>query len=163
MQTIRELYEHYKDDVYYYLLSLTHDSTLAEDLTSETFLAAIKSLPNFRGEADVKTWLFSIARYTWYSQLRKRKEEVSWEQLTGHYLAVAPDLAQQVQDRELVAACTELLASEPMRTQEIVNLRIRGYSYYEIANRFAMSENSVRVINFRMREKFRQLLKEEGK
>ena len=117
-------------------------------------------MPPFRGEADIKTWLFSIARYNWYNHLRKRKEEISFEQLTEHYLAVEPDLAQYVHNKELIDACATLLAREAEQTQEIVKLRIRGYSYYEIANRFGMSESSVRVINFRMREKFRRHLKE---
>lgn len=163
MQTIRLLYEQYKDDVFRYLLSLTHDSTLSEDLTSETFLAAIKNFSTFRGEADIKTWLFSIARYSWYKHLRQQKTDVSYEQLTEQYLALAPDLVQLVQDQELITACNELLAKETEQTQEIINMRIQGYSYYEIANHFRMNESSIRVINFRMREKFRQLMKEEEK
>ncbi|MEG1651612.1 MAG: RNA polymerase sigma factor, partial [Oscillospiraceae bacterium] len=64
--SIRSLYEKYKRDVYTYLFGLTHNQADAEDLTSEVFVSAIKSLPNFQGKSEIKTWLFSIARYKWY-------------------------------------------------------------------------------------------------
>lgn len=71
--TVQFLYQKYKNDVYAYLISLTHDKTLSEDLTSETFLGAIKSLSKYKGEADIKTWIFSIARFKWYEYIRKNK------------------------------------------------------------------------------------------
>ena len=63
MFLIKDLYEKYKQDVFIYLLSITHNKSLSEDLVSETFLGAIKSLANFKGKSDIKTWLFSIARH----------------------------------------------------------------------------------------------------
>lgn len=70
---IKDLYEQYQNDIYRYLISITHDKSLSEDLTSETFLAAIKSIASFKGNSSIKTWLFSIARYKWYEYLRKQK------------------------------------------------------------------------------------------
>ena len=52
--TIHNLYQKYKNDVYLYLISLTHDQILSEDLTSETFLGAIKSISKYKGESDIK-------------------------------------------------------------------------------------------------------------
>lgn len=49
---------HYKD-VYHYLYSLSRDASLSEDLAQEVFLEAIKSITAFRGEANIKIWLFS--------------------------------------------------------------------------------------------------------
>ncbi|MFI3200550.1 MAG: RNA polymerase sigma factor [Eubacteriales bacterium] len=69
---MKDLYEKYKLDVYKYLYSLTRDKLLAEDLTSETFLAVLKSLHTFKGNSSVKTWIFGIARNKWLE-----KENVS--------------------------------------------------------------------------------------
>lgn len=44
MLTIKDIYEEYKQDVFRYLVSLTHNPILSEDLVSDTFLSAIKSL-----------------------------------------------------------------------------------------------------------------------
>lgn len=55
---LEELYRRYRMDLYRYLCFLTHDPVQAEDLLSETFVRVIKRLPTFRGECEVKTWLF---------------------------------------------------------------------------------------------------------
>lgn len=72
--TIKNVYDKYKQDIYVYLIGLTHNQALAEDLTSEVFVAAIKSLPNFKGKSELKTWLFAIARHKWYETLRPEKK-----------------------------------------------------------------------------------------
>ena len=83
MLLIEKLYSDYKSDVFYYLVSVTHDSDLSEDLTSETFLSAIKSLSGFKGKSDIKTWLFSIARHKWYEHLRKKKDDNALSRMDG--------------------------------------------------------------------------------
>ena len=49
MLAIEKLYEKYRQDVYRYLLSLTRDTDVAEDLLSECFLIVIRKLPFFAG------------------------------------------------------------------------------------------------------------------
>ena len=72
-------------DLYRYLCFLTHDPVQAEDLLSETFVRVIKRLPTFRGECEVKTWLFGIARNIWLESLRKRRPTVSADDpMAGH-------------------------------------------------------------------------------
>ncbi|KAK0039403.1 sigma-70 family RNA polymerase sigma factor [Biomphalaria pfeifferi] len=51
----------YSADIYALLFRLTEDAEEASDLTQETFLSALKAIHKFRGEADLKTWLFRIA------------------------------------------------------------------------------------------------------
>ena len=55
MLGVEELYHRYRDDVFRYLCSLTHDPAQAEDLLSETFLCAIQKAGSFRGEGSEKT------------------------------------------------------------------------------------------------------------
>ena len=52
MEPLLRLYETYRQDVYRYLAGLTRDAALAEELTSETFCAALAALPRCRGDAD---------------------------------------------------------------------------------------------------------------
>lgn len=49
------------DDVYRLALTMLNDENDAQDATQETFIAAAEALDTFRGEAALKTWLFSIA------------------------------------------------------------------------------------------------------
>ena len=57
------LYDHYQASVYRFLFYRTRSSTLAEDLTSETFFRALRSMTNFRWQGkDFGAWLMTIAR-----------------------------------------------------------------------------------------------------
>ncbi len=161
MLELKQIYEMYKQDVFHYLLSLTHDHILSEDLTSETFLSALKSLPSFRGESDIKTWLFSIARYRWFGYLRKRKEDLTFNELTENYLKDAMDLQEMVLNIHQSEMILSLLEKEPKRTKDIILMRINGYSFYEIATKYTISESSARVIDFRGKKKIREFLEKE--
>lgn len=57
---IAELYETHSRNVYYLALRLLSDPLLAEDATHDVFLKAWRNLHRFRGEADVRTWLYRI-------------------------------------------------------------------------------------------------------
>ena len=57
------LYDHYQGSVYRFLFYRTRSSTLAEDLTSETFFRALRSMNGFRWQGkDFGAWLMTIAR-----------------------------------------------------------------------------------------------------
>lgn len=81
---LEELFRTYHNDVYRYLYSLSHDASLSEDLASEVFLKVVKSIGSFRGEADIKTWLFSIARHEWYEQEPERTRNIVLMRLDGY-------------------------------------------------------------------------------
>lgn len=162
MQPILELYHTYRQDVYLYLAGLTHSADLAEELVSETFCAALSALPRYRGDANPKTWLFSIARNKWLDHLR-RKTPVTDEDLAGLYLADSgPDPQRQAEQRDAARRALQLLEAEPPRTRQIVLMRIQGYSFYEIGLAAGIREGSARVIDFRARAKLRAALEQEG-
>lgn len=160
--TIQSIYEQYKNDIYTYLLSLTHSKLLSEDLTSEVFLGAIKSLPSFQGKASIKTWLFSIARYKWYEHLRKSKKDPILENLMEIYLTDSINLESAIISKELIARIYDLLRQEPDRSKDIVLMRVKGYSHFEIAQKHGISESSARVIDFRTKNKIKAILIKEG-
>ena len=56
----------------------------------------------------------------------------------------------------------ELLKQEEPRTRTVVQMRIDGYSFYEIAQKLGIREGSARVIDFRARKKLREQLMKEG-
>ena len=53
MLNIQEVYEQYFTIVYRYLLSLSHNTHIAEELTQETFFKALKKVDDFRGDCDL--------------------------------------------------------------------------------------------------------------
>jgi len=112
--------EAHLDDVYGYLLYLSRNATLAEDLTGETFEKAFRLWRRFdprRGSA--KSWLLSIARTTaldWFraeERRRRREERVATPEL--HEDAIGEGLSP-----ELEAAIATLTAGE----REVIALRV---------------------------------------
>ena len=160
MKDIEKIYKLYKDDIFKYLISLTYDPSLSEDLLSETFIRAIKSIHRFKGDSNIKTWLFSIARYTWYDYLRKERKELPLHNLINLY--INENIEKKTINKEVTERIVELLKEEDERNRDIVIMRINGYSYYDIGVKHNISESSARVINFRTKNKIKDILKKEG-
>ena len=167
---LEKLFHTYYKDIYRYLYSLTHDTSLSEDLASEVFLEVVKSIAAFRGESDMKTWMFSIARHKWVDYLRKKNRQVETEtlsELVGELAVPVRDIkAKEPEERylekELLQRIYILLEQEPERTRNIMKLRMAGYSFYEIGKSQGISESSARVIYFRTKEKIKLTLEKEG-
>ncbi len=160
VKQIEKLYYEYRQDVYQYLLSLTHNPTLSEDLLSETFLKAIYSIQRFQGKSSIKTWLFGIARHLWLQSLRREKNTIEYSDLLDLY--IGDDTGDRMLYGETAQRIAELLKTKEARTQQIVNMRIEGISYHEISQCLGMTENSARVIDFRTKKWLKESLKEEG-
>ena len=160
MKNIEKIYKLYKDDIFKYLFSLTYDPNLSEDLLSETFIRAIKSIGRFKGDSSIKTWLFSIARYSWYDYLRNENKEIPFHDLINLYLN--ENIEKETVNREVAKRIIGLLKKEDERNRDIVIMRINGYSYYDIGVKHKISENSARVINFRTKNKIKDILEKEG-
>ena len=71
MQPMEEIYRDYATVVYKYLISLTHDSDMAEELTQETFYQAIRSSDRYDESCKMTTWLCSIAKNVLITYRRK--------------------------------------------------------------------------------------------
>lgn len=164
MTPLERLYADHSKVVYRYLLSLCRDASLSEDLTSEVFLEVVKSLAGYRGESDVKTWLFSIARRRWFKYLKKKKRTIETEALENLIEKKPPGFRsaeERYLDRELVRRVYEIIGEERETAKNVALMRIDGYSFYEIGSALGISESSARVMFFRTKEKLRAKLKEE--
>ena len=56
MTEFADIYETYFADVELYLRAICRDEALAEELTEQVFFRALKALPTFRGDCDIRTW-----------------------------------------------------------------------------------------------------------
>ncbi|MGB8345559.1 MAG: sigma-70 family RNA polymerase sigma factor [Ktedonobacteraceae bacterium] len=72
-EALAELYTRYQQSLYSYLLQLTPDHGLAEEMLQDTLVAAWKSAHSFDGRSTVLTWLIGIARRQAHNTLRQRK------------------------------------------------------------------------------------------
>ena len=75
LKEIEKAYTQHAKDVYRYLLSLTHDENLAEELTQETFFRAMRTIDRYDGSCKLSVWLCQIAKHLWYQWLSKRSRQ----------------------------------------------------------------------------------------
>lgn len=164
MDGVEELYRRYSEDVYRYLCSITRDAALSEDLLSETFLRAIRAVGGFRGDASVKTWLCTIARHAWIDEMRRRRPQLSYDDLLAGYVedAAPDDPARSAVNAAVAARAKELLHTRRPVAEKVFLLRAQGYSFAEIAQTCGISESSARTVEFRTRRWLRETLQQEG-
>lgn len=77
---IETIYDMYFKDVYVYLYALTKNKSLSEDITQDTFLKALKNIKQFDGSKDIRAWLFTIAKNTFYTSYKREKIYTSYEE-----------------------------------------------------------------------------------
>jgi RNA polymerase sigma-70 factor (ECF subfamily) len=111
-QALTDLYTRYCGAVFAYLLRLTPDQHLAEDLLQETFVAVWKSAASFAGRSTVKTWLIGVAHRQAHNVLRRRSESLADEaelaQLAAADLEPEHAALAQAAREELLAAIARL-------------------------------------------------------
>ena len=144
-----EIYQRYFRDVYRFTLGLTQDGALAEEITQETFFKALKALSRFDGSKDIRAWLFTIARNTWYSHCRAHKRTISAEDLPLE-LPDSVRIEDKVEDEESAFAIHQFLHSMAEPYKEVFTLRVFGELPYEkIGRLFGKSANWARVTFYR--------------
>ncbi len=146
------LYDHYQASVYRFLYYRTRSQVLAEDLTSETFFRALRSMNSFRWQGkDFGAWLMTIARNLTADHYKsgRARLEMTTEDMTPHddvspgpETAVLAGLTNEV----LLKALTEL----PTEQRECLIMRfLQGMSIAETALALARSEGAVKQLQLR--------------
>ncbi len=103
------------------------DRAAADDLTQETYLRAFRALPSFRGDAQVSTWLLTIARRTCAAELDRRTRVRDMHLLTVPQRSLVADPAPVVDLNLLIQDL------DPDRRAAFVLTQIVGCDYAEAA------------------------------
>ena len=67
-----QVYKKYYSIVYRYLLSLTKDDSMAEEIAQETFYKALKNISKYNPEMKMLTWLCALAKNTYFTELKRQ-------------------------------------------------------------------------------------------
>ena len=170
MLNIQEVYEQYFTVVYRYLLSLSHNTHIAEELTQETFFRAMKAIHKFKGECQLGTWLCQIAKHTYFSWKKKHRREVisdspkvlEEDRLRSNQLERTLD--EQVGRRQESMEIYRILHDLEEPYKEVFTLRVLGeLSYSEIGEVFGRKEGWARVTFHRAKIKIQQLMQKGGR
>ena len=150
MQSMDEIYRDHAKAVYRYLLSLTHDDSLAEELTQETFYQAIRTVDRYDGSCKITTWLCSIAKNSLLTYRRKHPEYEDLMDTDKTTDSAERTVVDNLQHLSLLKRLHSL--EEPYR--EVMYLRIFGdLSFKEIGEVLGRNENWARVTFYRGKDK----------
>lgn len=154
MSEFEEIYRTYFRDVELYLRAICHDEHLAEELTEQVFFQALKALPKFRGDCDIRTWLCTMGRNCYLSHLRKVKPSESIDELQ------IPDPSQAMEerltDRDQAMEIHRVLHALPEPYKEVFSLRVFGQlSFEDIGGLFGRTANWACVTYHRARQKIK--------
>jgi RNA polymerase sigma-70 factor (ECF subfamily) len=168
-----KLVDLYSGDIYGLLYRLTQNAEEARDLTQDTFLRVIRSIKGFRGESELRTWLYRIAinesrnRFRWWKR-RRRDATVSLDATIGRSdmtihdtlsdRSESPEEAALKREREYALHAALLELPEKYR-EAVVLCDIEGLSYEETAAALGVGIGTVKSRISRGREDLRRRLK----
>lgn len=145
---MEEMYQQYSQIVFHFLLSRCRDPVLAEDLTQETFLAALNTIGSYDGSCKLSTWLCQIAKHLLYRHWEK-SSRVQFEEL-DETMESGNDTERQAITRIELEDVWERLQNLSPDMRKAVELRVLGgLSYREIGDMMGKSENWARVTFYR--------------
>jgi RNA polymerase sigma-70 factor, ECF subfamily len=129
------------DEVWRFCARLV-DQQCADDLAQDTFIRAVRALPNFRGDSSARTFLLSIARRTCMDELRtrtrRRRRDSQLRAVHAERGLVTADAGQQI-------GVTDLLQRlSPERRAAFVLTQLLGLSYQEAAEVCACPLGTIR-------------------
>ena len=168
--------EAYGDYLFNFALGQVHDSSIAEDLVQETFLAAWKARDRFAGKSAERTWLVGILRHKIYDHLRQtcrergrrteppaeRGDEDVWENSVLWLHDVAAECQSPSRRIELDEFRTHLenaLGELPPRLAQVFQLyEIEERPNPEVCQRLSISEGNLWVMLHRARKQLREHL-----
>ena len=147
MQDFDRIYREYFSEVYKFTLTLCQSSTLAEEITQETFFKALKNIDRFNGNCKISTWLCQIAKNTYYSHSKKEGRQSDFNL---SFEISDKSLEERFTDKETAYSIHEVLHKLKEPYKEIFWLRTFGdLSFAQIGTLFDKSENWARVTYYR--------------
>jgi RNA polymerase sigma-70 factor (ECF subfamily) len=163
MGAFSELFDRYYDVVFRYVLFRMNDRTLAEDITQETFLRALRRITSvtYQGR-DIGAWFVTIARNLIFDHVKSSRYRL--ESTTSDIVELSPSThgpEQQVLDlatnEELLRCVRKLNADQ----QECISLRfLQGLSVAETAKIMGKNEGAIKTLQYRAVRTLAQLLPE---
>ncbi|MEV6741821.1 ECF subfamily RNA polymerase sigma factor, BldN family [Streptomyces sp. NPDC051104] len=160
------LYDQYSDTVYRYIYYRVGGKATAEDLTSETFLRALRRIGTFTWQGrDFGAWLVTIARNLvadHFKSSRFRLEVTTGEMLDANEVERSPE--DSVLESLSNAALLEAVRRLNPQQQECVTLRfLQGLSVAETARVMGKNEGAIKTLQYRAVRTLARLLPEDAR
>ena len=156
MDDFKNLYNKFSPQIFRVCMGYTNDVEQAKDLVQETFIGVWKSLPKFRGDSSIGTWIFRIATNNCLRAMEVRNRMPKAE-LPFH---LADEQEESIEEKlEFLYKCIAELAETD---RIIISLELEGLPQSEIAAIVGLSDGNVRVRIHRIKEKLTLKFKAHG-
>lgn len=151
--SIEDLYKNNYNIVYGYLLTLSKNQAVAEELTSNVFYKAVTHIDSFDGTCKISSWLCQIAKNEYFKYYNKNKKFAEYDRESEQVVAEC-DVEKMFIDRELALQIHRLLHKLDEPYKEVFVLRVFAeLSFAEIGDVFEKSESWARVTFHRAKVK----------
>lgn len=159
LDQFEEVFAKHYPQVFRFLLSLCHDTDLADELTQETFYRALKSSGTFRGDCKPQSWLCQIAKNAYFAHRKKQHRFHSVVSRRENDSSILSDSLETKEESLRLHRALHNLA-EPYK--EVFSLRVFGeLPFNDISQLFEKSESWARVTFYRAKSKLQQVIKED--
>jgi RNA polymerase sigma-70 factor (ECF subfamily) len=157
------LYVRHSVRIYRFVLRLTNNSSLAEDIVSEVFVDVWRGARGFKAKSQVSTWLLAIARNKALSAMRARLDEQLDDEMATGVADHADDAEMIANKRDRSAIVKHCLSKLSPLHREVLDLvYYHEKSVDEIAQIVGAPANTVKTRMFYARKRMGNLLKAAG-
>ena len=158
MTEFEKLFKENQEFIFKYLMKMTRDASLSEELTQETFFRAYINYASLQNKEKASVWLCRIAKNTyfaWYNE-QKKKAPIENLELTSGNESIEDAFIQKELSQKALTCLHEL--EEPYK--EVFMLSVFGnFSLKEISSIFGKSESWARVTFYRAKQKLSERIK----
>ena len=154
-----QLYKQFSARIYKLCLSYSGDRLAADDLHQETWIAVWNSLPKFRNESQIGTWIYRIAINTCLVGLKKQKIKADNSEVVLSKLVHEETRDNSAEINRLYECISQLKENERI----IITLVLEEKPYEEIAEITGITENNLRVKIHRIKKELHQIYSSYGK
>ena len=158
MTDFERLFNENREIVFRYLMKMTRDISLSEELTQETFFRAYMNYSSLRNKKRASVWLCQIAKNTYFAWYNEQKKKDSFDDIdiASNEVGVEDAFVQKELSHEAMLCLHEL--EEPYK--EVFMLSVfGGFSLKDISLMFGKSESWARVTFYRAKQKILEKLR----
>jgi RNA polymerase sigma-70 factor, ECF subfamily len=162
-RAMQVLYRRHHVRVYRFVLRITNDTSLAEDLVSEVFFGVWRHAGAFEGKSQVSTWILAIARHKAFSALKRRPDEQLSDEMANTIIDPADNAETMVHHQDRGAVIQKCLSQLSTDHREVIDLvYYHDRSVEEVAEIIQVPKNTVKTRVFYARKCLGKLLEASG-
>ncbi len=163
-QAFAVLVDRYKDLVFTLAIRMLKNREEAEEISQDTFIKVYKSLPKFKGDSKLSTWVYKVAYNTCLDSIKKnnrRQSEVAIDSYTENQIKTLDNALSVLEEKEQQQTIQDCLQHLSSKDSFLLTLfYFEELSLQEISHIVNMEPNTVKVNIHRARKRLASILKQ---